>query len=226
MKRLTLGMVALTLLGNGVREAKADFIIFNDYGPAYTYTVSAGLSVGGATSGNTLISPANEFTASLTAAVTEIDLGISLISGTNSVIANLMTDNSGTPGTVLESYSFVGQMGILGTQNAPLVATSLINPTLVAGTNYWMVVVAGASDTSAAWNLNDQGVAGIGAYSVDGGSTWSGTDFGPQAFGAFEVFGGQVAVPEPSSLFMMWTLALTTIGVGGFRKWLKRTTAA
>ena len=168
MNRFILGLAVLTLLVNGLGKANAD-VIFNDYGPLYTYQTTIGWTVSGSST-TFPFTAANEFTASLTAAVTAVDLGISLAAGTNSVVVELMTDNGGTPGSVLESYGFVDQMGAFGSQNSPLVAHSVTNPILVAGTNYWMVAVPGASDTNAAWNYNDQSVTGTDLYSRDGGA--------------------------------------------------------
>src|ERR1700687_1076642 len=106
MKRAIGLLAAVALLLGGVGRAKAD-ILFNDYGPAYTYQTGVGWTVSGPTSAaGSSFANANEFTPLLTGAVTSVDFGISLVSGTNSVVFQLMTDNSGVPGSVLESYSF------------------------------------------------------------------------------------------------------------------------
>jgi hypothetical protein len=215
MKPFFFGLATLTLLVNGLGQANAD-IIFNDYGPGYTYNTGIGWTVSGSTSAPGNFYQANEFTASVTAAVTEVDLGISLVTGTNSVTVELRTDNSGVPGSLLESYGFVG-LGPFGSQNGPLIATSVTNPTLVAGTNYWMVVLPGASDTWAVWNWNDQSVTGNGSFSSDGGATWS--NGSSETLGAFEVFGG-TAVPAPSTLVMSSIL----FGMGGVLFGYKRRT--
>jgi hypothetical protein len=220
MNRFILGLAVLTLLVNGLGKANAD-VIFNDYGPLYTYQTTIGWTVSGSST-TFPFTAANEFTASLTAAVTAVDLGISLAAGTNSVVVELMTDNGGTPGSVLESYGFVDQMGAFGSQNSPLVATSVTNPILVAGTNYWMVAVPGASDTNAAWNYNDQSVTGTDLYSRDGGATW--TSNGSQTLGAFEVFGAPV--PVPSTLVMSSIIFGMGGLVWGYKRFKQPTVAA
>ena len=65
--------------------------------------------------------------------------GVSLIAGTNSLTMAIAADNGGTPGAILETFTFVNQMGAFGSQNAPLTATSVLNPLLTAGTNYWIL---------------------------------------------------------------------------------------
>ncbi len=210
-------VLAAGLLMGGSSQAKAD-IIFNDYGPKYAYNTNNGLLVDGPASTGVANIVANEFRASQSEFVTSIDLGVSLQKGTNSLTVSLMTDNDGVPGSVLESYDFVNQMGEFGSQNGPLIATSLLNPSLVAGTNYWLVVAPGDSGTSAAWNLNDQRVLGPVSDSSDGGAKWG--SHTKQTLGAFEVFGEQPpsATPEPGSL-VLWCTGVASFGVFG---WLQK----
>ena len=101
-------------------------IIFNDYGPAYTYNTV--LELGHQRDHNPpaeFYCRANEFTPTITQQQwgSSVDFGVSLISGTHSVTLEITTDNGGVPGTVRESYSFANQMGSFGSQNSPLTAT-------------------------------------------------------------------------------------------------------
>ncbi len=109
-----------------------------------------------------------------------------------------------------------GQMGALGNQNSPLVATSLLNPVLTAGTNYWIVAspATPGSDTWAAWNINDQGAMGTELYSQDGGMTFKSR--GSIQIGAFQI----LSVPEPGTISL---LALGVAGIVGYGK-LRRPT--
>jgi hypothetical protein len=212
MKQAMLMLAALTVLFGVVGQAKAD-IIFNDYGPAYTYNLS-GWSVGLAVENQ--YSTASQFTASSTGSVSQVDIGLSLTSGTNNVVVDLMTNSNGAPGTVLESYDFVNQMGPTGSQNPPLVALSISNPLLTAGTTYWMTVFPDSrtANTSAEWNFNNQGVIGLVDQSTDNGATWTPTG-GGGSLGAFEIFGTTPAPPTPEPA----TLTLLVAGIstaGGF----------
>jgi hypothetical protein len=222
MKPFFFGLATLTLLVNGLGQANAD-IIYNNFGPSGSYETDLAWTVSGTTSAFGAVTSAMEFTASLTAAVAEVDLAVGLSSGTNSVVVSLMTDNGGTPGLLLESYSFVNQMGTFTDNNPPLVGISVTHPLLMAGTNYWLVVAPGATDTNADWNQTTQDVRGTLAQSTDGGATWS--SFGSEPLGAFEVFGDPVAVPEPSTLVMSSIL----FGIGGvglvYRRFKKTATA-
>lgn len=206
----------LAVLALGAAPAKAD-ILFNDYGPADTYTSGVGWSV------NSNFEQAFGFTPLVTEAVSSVDFGLSLglPVGTNSVVIDLMTDNDGSPESVLERYTFVNQMAPFGSQNAPLSSTSVAHPVLVAGTHYWMVALPGASDTHAIWNNNNQGAIGPRTVTNDGGITWN--NEGPSTLGAFEVFGSPTSpVPEPSSI------ALLGMGIAGLgiARWRKRKQAA
>lgn len=169
--------------------------IFNNYGPGYTYETSSGWSIGGPNSSST----ANEFTALLTEPVSSIKLGVSLVSGQNRIVVALMTSENGNLGTVIETYTVVDQMGNAGSQNAPLIADSVTNPTLVAGEKYWLVISPDGG--YAAWNFNLQGVEGNLQQSFDGGNTW--IAFGVLPLGAFEIIGTASTVPEPSSLAIL-----------------------
>jgi hypothetical protein len=101
----------------------------------------------------------------------------------------LYADSSGKPGTLLESWAAL----LPAEGNVPPLTdlTSLENPLLTAGTQYWLVVDAPLSGVM--WDLNDQG--------VDGGA-WSGASlngmsqlFPADATPAIEV----TSMPEPSS---------------------------
>ena len=214
MRRATLTLATLVLLLTAANAGPVlAGIIFNDYGPAYTYNIEVGDTVSGATSVRGSVAEAFEFTPASTEAVTSVDFGIGYASGTNSVTVDLMTDNGGVPGSVLESYSFAG-LGPFGSQDPPLTALSLSNPILAAGTNYWVVGFPGASDTYAAWNWNDQAVTGPGEFSTDGGSTWS-VPTPNVSMGAFEIFG--TAVPEPASL-VLFGIGIAGLAVFGRRR--------
>jgi hypothetical protein len=213
MKRAILMLVAATVLLTVTGSARAD-IIFNDYGPADTYNLS-GWSVGLAVEKQ--YETASQFTAGITAAVTQVDIGLSLTSGTNAAVVDLMEDRNGAPGAILETYDFVNQMGPTGTQNPPLQATSITNPILYANTVYWLAVFPASptANTSAEWNFNNQTVIGLIDQSTDNGGTWFSTG-GGGTLGAFEIFGNPVgnSTPEPATATLLFAGLSTAGGLG------------
>jgi hypothetical protein len=212
-------LAAVTLLLTVAGPAKAD-IIFNDYGPAYTDNAS-GWSVGLAVVNQW--STASQFTASITASVTQIDIGLSLISGTNAAVVDLMEDANGAPGAILETYDFDNQMGPFGVPNPPLVATSTSHPILYADTTYWLTVFppSPTANTAAAWNFNNQDVIGLIDQSTNNGATWFPTG-GGGSLGAFEIFGSPLGSPSPTPEPASLTLLVGGISTAGGLGLLKR----
>jgi hypothetical protein len=221
MKKASYLLATLVLCCGAARQVAADVVLFNNYGPGYTYTTRTSWTIGGPNSAVGPFETAGEFTPATTGAVTSVAFGASLVEGTNSVTMAIATDNGGTPGTILESFTFVNQMGNVGSQNSPLTATSVVHPLLTAGTDYFLLGLTSGSDTWAGWNLNNQGVTGTQVYSQDNGTTWTTVD--NATLGAFEIFGtGTVAVPssalavaapEPSSALAVGFAALAGLGV-------------
>jgi hypothetical protein len=66
-----------------------------------------------------------------------------------------------------------------------------LNLPLLAGTQYWVAALPGASDSSYAWQVNNTGF--IGSRSFNGGNGWSKPV--SDLAGAFEVLG----TPEPGT---------------------------
>jgi hypothetical protein len=63
----------------------------------------------------------------------------------------LMADAGNRPGTVLETFIFVGELGAFGSANPLLVGVSSLRPVLAPNTNYWLVAAAPA-DTQVVWH--------------------------------------------------------------------------
>ena len=121
-----------------------------------------------------------------------VELAMSHLGGTPSLDILLTADAGGVPGAVIETLNVTVVGG-----PALVAATSVLNPTLVAGTTYWIATAAGG-DHSSLWNFagspggnNPIGTVGL---SYDGGDSWS-TSTGEEA--AFRVTGN--AVPEPGT---------------------------
>src|ERR1700677_4590373 len=85
-----------------------------------------------------------EFTPSVTAQLTTIEAPFEINSGANQVEAFLMTNSGGTPGAVIESYVLSGLP--TGPGAVPLATiSSTLDPTLLAGQEYWFVATGGAN---------------------------------------------------------------------------------
>jgi hypothetical protein len=212
MKQPRYFLATLAFLCGAAQQCWAGDVLFNDFGSGYSYNIGNGWLVSGSTSSYGAWTEANEFTPTTSGTVGSVAFGVSLSSGTNAVTMELAENNGGAPGTILESYTFTGQMGTFGSQNSPLIASSLLNPYLTAGTKYWIVAVPGASDTVAAWNLNNQGATGTELYSNDGEMTWN--NYGKQPLGAFEI----LSVPEPGTVSLLGLGLAGIVGYGRLRR--------
>jgi hypothetical protein len=214
-RTLCLCLLALTChLGSLVSPARAG-TIFSNLGPGDSYDSTAGWSVStpSSSAGYASVS-AMPFTPTTTASLASIELAIQLASGTNSLTIELLTDNNNSPGSVIESYSANNQMVTFGTVSAGdlVTVTSLTQPTLMAGTQYWVGALPGGSDTFAIWafSLSDDREV---AQSADGGTTWNvyPTDMATtgETVGAFQVN----SVPEPGALVQF---SIAVAGVAGY----------
>jgi len=178
----------------GAPAAKAD-TIFTDLGPGYDPSI--GWTVSGSTSAEVIAyDAAGTFTSSGSYAVTQIDLGIGNVSGTNGATVELTTDNSGVPGTVLQTWN-ISSLPDFGSTSTTLTTISGITGIDISAGTYFLVVLPGDSSTWDAWNWNSTGATGL------GGST------GYLAAGntepAFDVLGSSISAPEPSSLILLGT---------------------
>jgi hypothetical protein len=119
--------------------------------------------------------------------LSQIDLAMTYILGTNSFTLDLVGDYGGRPGsTILESWTV---------SNAPPYRTCCIIDTvtstsgllLQSGYEYWLEAVPGSdSDTREAWNYNSIGATGLIAQSEYGDNDWFTFNF---RNGAFDVLG-------------------------------------
>ena len=146
-------------------SARGDIVLYNNFGPGYSYNPNAGTSLFGPFSydcihfGSCQIFGV-QFTPLATASLEQIDLAASWLSGTNALTLELALDNNNTPGLILESWN-LGPLGYFGQNNPPLTALSLRHPLLIAGVTYDIVAIP-ANDEEAAWMDNYYGLFGNG----------------------------------------------------------------
>jgi hypothetical protein len=177
-------------------NAKGD-VLFNTFGGGSSYNVNNGNVLGNAFDGNNY-AEAETFTVSGQAVFSGLRLALSCsVAGCPDALTIALTsDSSGSPGSVIESFSYSGTLlGSLGINNVPVSLSSLLNPTLTPGTSYW-ITVATTLNNSVAWNWNGAGTSALQAISADGGASW----FAPsgQTNGVFEVDGS--SAPEPTTI--------------------------
>jgi hypothetical protein len=179
--------------------ANAGTIVFNNFDTGGIYRIDAGWTVSNASpaAGVGSITVGHVFTPSLTGFVSDIWLAASLLYGSNSLDMALMSDSSGQPGSVLESWNFVDDMGPFGSWSSPLHAIGNGTTEIFSGNIYWLVASAPLEGTHAVWNVNSVGDFGPQAYTQNGGSWITGAS--PER-GAFRV--AVNPIPEPSALFL------------------------
>jgi len=153
---------------------------------------------------------------------TSAELAMWLVGGTSPLEISLTADASGVPGDVIETISVNLPVG----DPALVTATSTLNPSLTAGSIYWIAAVA-SGDLSSVWKFaGPPGTPTFGTvgYSYDGGSSWSISSTTPprdpltsNEEAAFRVNGA--AVPEPLSA---WLLVSGLVGLMAIKRGMKK----
>ena len=174
--------------------ATQTFPIFSDLAPSNSgsgYCISGAATTNCGPMTNRWI--ASPFTAAGDFTLTQVDLSLGWNSGTNGAVIDLVTDESGVPGTVVLASWTVSQL-------PPSEPTTLITLTPTAavtlnrGAKYWLVVKGAASDTLDFWSGNASGLTGT-LTSLDEGASWNN---GILNLSAFDVLGAPVGnVPAP-----------------------------
>jgi hypothetical protein len=88
------------------------------------------------------------------------------------VRVELRDDVSGAPGSVIEGLGVQGGFPQYGTTSSGQTTfLSSLKPTLLAGTNYWIVCSPADPDTQVRWAWNDKGEQG--GYATQSGGSWT-----------------------------------------------------
>jgi hypothetical protein len=128
---------------------------------------------------------ATAFTPKAAVTLTEIQIAIEYVAGTNGAIVTLNTDAKGVPSKkVLHKWNF-SNLHAAGSCCDLSTGKVKSGVKLAKGKQYWIVAMC-PSDTWDAWNLNSTGVLGTFAQQNNGG-TWS--VFTNSDVGAMGLFG-------------------------------------
>ena len=189
----TIWLPLLVALAFGHGALRAD-TIYTNFDADDSYAPGAGLIVTNDPVSGASVAVA--FTPSANYNLTSIEFADSyLISGDSaSITLGIFADNGGLPGsTPLESFS--ATPGGMFTDSVPVTTvSSILQPLLLAGTQYWVGMNAAPQDL-VIWNQNITSTNGF--AETDGQGNWSAADpFQPQ--GVLEVDGALSAI-QPSS---------------------------
>jgi hypothetical protein len=196
MRSFCLVLLLVALCGS----VHASTILFNNFGPGYSYDEVQARPITGPLSGQEWWDVAAAFVPSVTGNLESIAVAITYTSGTaNLVNLGLYNDAGGEPGTtVLESWTLTS-LAPAGTDNSPAWAMSTLQPLLSAGTRYWIVGSEPAgSDTVVGWCLNEAGTLGL-TGSRNNQKAWGVDDI--NVVPAFQV--NALDVPEPGTMALM-----------------------
>jgi hypothetical protein len=164
-----------------------------------TYTnLGTGANVYNATSGwdvsTSNFAPAFPFIPASTANFAELDIPIQFGSGTNLATVLLLSDSSGHPGAVLESWTVSGSA--VNTCCTLQILADSLSLVLNGGTTYW-VAEKSAGNFNGTWPLNTTGATSVDSDLIRGGNT-------VLTSGAFQVLStASATTPEPGTFGLL-----------------------
>ncbi len=181
--------------------ARAD-VIYNNLGSGTNvYSSTAGWDVEAAGS----FAPAFPFIPASTANFAELDIPIWFSDGTNLATVELLSDSSGQPGSVLESWNVSGTAS--DTCCTLQVLHDSLSLVLTGGTTYWVAEEADNGNTfDGNWPQNTTGATSVDFDLLRGSS-------GVITSGAFEVLStaSTTQAPEPGTLGLLIAGALAIV---------------
>ena len=141
-------LCALFALGI-VRVASADPVIFSTLGPGDSYNPNFTFGI------YHELQQGQQFRPTADGQLSTLELGLTLFRGADHVAAQLLTDNNGQPGALIESFTFSGIPLNRGHQESALLsAASVLNPFLTTEAFYWVLLTRGDPSTEAGWNAS------------------------------------------------------------------------
>lgn len=187
---------------------KAD-VLYTNFGPGTTYTDSSGVIVSNGSVETSVAEELPVLTSSYDLTSIEFVASTETPSPLNSVTVGIYADNGGVPAaTALESITLTGQLAPFdGSLSPVLTATSVTNPLLSAGSQYWLVMDGPASEYLV-WDLNSTSTVGYLETNGTAGEWINNPNpFASETNAVFEVDGtlisGAAAAPEPRTWMLL-----------------------
>ena len=198
-KSLCTILIGVWLLLFMASEARADTIVFSNFGPGMTFNQTQGLAITGSNLFGGVIF-AHAFTPSQTVTFSSAQLPMNLVIGPNHFQVLLMTSSGGLPGTIIETITLTDAVPMFPPQI--VVANSALHPVLTSGTQYWLVAFAPDPNTFGIWNLslNDFSTPQARGFTSPTGP-WVVANNVPRS--AFQINGEPV--PEPGTMLLLGT---------------------
>jgi len=202
MKLLACSIGLLAFVAALPATSKASTVIYSDFGSNNNYDCCEGYTISGSNSViGTAYSDAMLFTSGANYSVTQLDVAVGYVTGTNGAQISIAEDNGGIPGTSLGSWAVTG-LTTFGNCCDVATVSGITGVDLLAGWNYFVVVDPGGSDTWDAWNLNTVGA--IGQLDQSNNGVWN--QYTGSTLGAFDVLGNPSGTtPEPATLLLLGT---------------------
>ena len=171
-------------------------VIYSNLGPNDSFSTSPGTyPVWNLTSGG-FIHRAAAFTVpgSQNVQFGSADLGFHLQTGSNSASVTLAADASGVPGSTIESINI--SLPPPSANPTIVTAVSNTNPTLIAGSTYWIVASVNFPGTMATWGPNTTNTGGGNATRTN---FQNGQWFAQPPFGQGAMRINSFEIPEPAA---------------------------
>jgi MYXO-CTERM domain-containing protein len=145
-QRLPVVVAVLFFVGMAPSVLAGPITIFSTFGPGNTTGTTQNLEIGGSFQNEF----ADSFTPSATYTLNSITISAEFIGGTTDQLTVFLASGATQPGAPIESFSLTGLPSTFpGTVET---VTSVLNPTLLAGTTYWVVLAASnPANTSDGW---------------------------------------------------------------------------
>lgn len=191
-------------------------VLYDSLSPGSSYNDGTGFGLGYPGPSSLAIA----FTPGTSGLLSEIDVGITHISGANVLKLQLRADAAGLPGGVLQTWTLTGlpQFGTVHTIQAAQTLGVAPGVALTGGTRYWLAALPGNAPSEDVWNMDNYPTSSTAtknysAQSFDGGVHWSSPGLSDSG-GALRILG---VVPEVGTAWM-WAFGLAGVLLSGRRR--------